>query len=60
MKTKYKILIISLIAVFVYHPGIPLLSLGCQQVTANEICFDIGALRIPNPVESSTNWDTGN
>ena len=49
MKTKYKILIIGAIAFIIYWPGIPLVALSCQQITDDEICFDIASLRISNP-----------
>jgi len=56
MKTRYKILIIVLIAFFVYWPGIPLAALSCQQLTDDEICFDIASLRITNPYNDDI-WD---
>jgi len=56
MKTEYKILIIALIAFFVYWPGIPLAALSCQQLTDDEICFDIASLRITNPYPDDI-WD---
>jgi hypothetical protein len=50
MKTKYKILIIVAIAIFVYWPVISLVALTCQSLETDEtICFDIARLRIPNP-----------
>ncbi len=49
MKTRFKILIIISIAFFIYWPIIPLAALSCQQLTDDEICFDIAKLRIPNP-----------
>ncbi len=59
MKTKYKILIIAVVVFFIYWPGIPLIAIGCQSITSDEICFDIASLRIPNPVPSSDVWDNG-
>lgn len=47
MKTRYKIIIIILTAFFIYWPVIPLVALTCQELTNNEICFDIARLRIP-------------
>jgi len=61
MKTRYKILIIAAIAFFIYWPVIPLVALSCQQLTDEEICFDIASLRIPNPYpvdiwDNSSGW----
>ncbi len=60
MKTRYKILIIVLIAFFVYWPGIPLAALSYQQITEDKICFDIASLRITNPYTEDHIWDSGN
>lgn len=56
MKTRYKIILIALIAFFVYWPGIPLAALSCQQITEDEICFDIASLRITYPYTEDI-WD---
>lgn len=46
IKNRYKILIIVLIAFFIYWPGIPLISLSCHQIKDDGVCFDIAQLRI--------------
>jgi hypothetical protein len=56
MKTKYKIAIIASVALFIYWPVIPLVALSCQQLTDDEICFDIARLRIPNPIPEKEGW----
>jgi len=58
MKTRYKILIIAAIAFFIYWPVIPLTALSCQQLTDDEICFDIARLRITNPFPVD-GWEDG-
>lgn len=56
MKTGYKILIIEIIAFFIYWPGVPLAALSCQQITDNKICFNIPSMRIPNHYTADI-WD---
>ena len=57
MRTRYKILIIVSIVIFVYWPVIPLVVLTCHSSEIDEnICFSIAQLRIPNSYPADI-WD---
>ena len=57
MRTRYKILIIVLVAVVAYWPAIPLVVLACHSSEIDkDVCFDIARLRIPNPFLEE-GWD---
>ena len=56
MNIRKKLFILIIVAIFIYWPGIPVISLACHAVEIDEnVCFTIGSLRISLPVNDG--WE---